>query len=289
MKKLFMACLVLVMYASVLPTSAQQRGETGQRTGATAVSVADVSEQVHTISVGGRLQPKNRVVHKTFNEGIIRSVAVDEGDQVAAGEKLFSIGRKDDLDKSYEPFVVTSRISGIVSEVLVQTDDEVENGESAIIVLGNGGLILKTHITDKDASKLQLGQEVTATNIEEDNIQGVLDYRSREPDYDTGLYTLTFHFPEMEQRYIGDFVIINLPVDRESGIFVKRDVITRRYGAYYLWIVNEEQELEAREVVLGPVYGDMVKISSGLSAGERYLGRLTGREKEGSTVNASGS
>jgi len=134
-----------------------------------------------------------------------------------------------------------------------------------------------------------LGQEVTATTTREVKIKGFLAYRSREPDYDTGLFMLTFHFPERRQGHIGEFVIINLPVDRESGIFVKRDVVTRRYGAYYLWIVNGEQELEAREVVLGTVYGDVVKIHAGLESGERYLSQLTGREKEGSKVDASGS
>jgi multidrug efflux pump subunit AcrA (membrane-fusion protein) len=268
---------------------AQQENRKDQSAPVDVISVAQESRQFHTISVGGRLQPKNRIVHKSYSEGIIRSVAVEEGDFVETGDILFETGRKDDVEKVYEPFAVTARITGYVSEVLIQKDDEIEAGEQAVVMLGNEGYVLKAYVSDKDAFKLTLDQEVTATTTRGHRIKGVLTYRSREPDYDTGLFILTFHFPEREQGYIGQFVVINLPVDNESGIFVKREIITRRYGAYYIWIVNAEQELEAREVVLGPVYGDVVKINKGLETGERYLNRLTGREKEGSKVDASGT
>jgi multidrug efflux pump subunit AcrA (membrane-fusion protein) len=281
--------VALIVFSTTLLLHAQQGKRSDQSASVNFISVAQESQQFHTISVGGRLQPKNRIVHKSYSEGIIRSVAVEEGDFVETGDVLFKTGRKDDVEKVYEPFAVTARITGYVSEVLIQKDDEIEGGEEAVVILGNEGYVLKAYVSDKDASKLELGQEVTAITTREHEINGILTYRSREPDYDTGLFTLTFHFPESEQRYIGQFVIIDLPVDRESGIFVKRDIITRRYGAYYIWIVNGEQELEAREVILGPVYGDVVKINKGLETGERYLNRLTGREKEGSKVDESGT
>jgi multidrug efflux pump subunit AcrA (membrane-fusion protein) len=277
------------MCFTALPAIAQQRDDANRGVPLSSVSEAQVSEQVHAISVGGRLQPKSRVVHKTFNEGIIRSVAVEEGDFVEVGEELFSIGRRDDVDKVYKPFSVYARITGFVSEVYIQRDDEIEGGEPAVVILGNEGYVLEAYVSDKDAYKLVLNQKVTATTARGEKITGVLVHRSREPNYDTGLFMLTFHFPEMTQGRIGEFVIIDLPVDRESGVFVKRDSVIRRYGAYYLWIVNGEDELEAREVVLGSVYGDMVKIDVGLEPGERYVSRLSGREKEGSRVHASES
>jgi len=281
--------ITLIVFSTALLLHAQQGNRNDQNGSRDLISVAQESQQFHTISVGGRLQPKNRIVHKSYSEGIIRSVAVEEGDFVETGDILFTTGRKDDVEKVYEPFAVTARISGYVSEVFIQKDDEIEGGEEAVVILGNAGYVLKAYVSDKDASKLEIGQKITATTTGEHEINGVLTYRSREPDYDTGLFTLTFHFPESAQGYIGQFVIIDLPVDNESGIFVKRDIIIRRYGAYYIWIVTAEKELEAREVILGPVYGNVVKINRGLETGERYLNRLTGREKEGSKVDASGT
>ena len=53
--------------------------------------------------------------------------------------------------------------------------------------------------------------------------------------------------------------------------------------------VTEDETLSAREITLGETYGDMVKIEKGLTTGERYLSRLTGREKEGASIEAQGS
>jgi multidrug efflux pump subunit AcrA (membrane-fusion protein) len=271
---------------------AQQGRSTGQgplqNSSGYPVAAAQVSEQFHTVSVGGRLQPKNRIVHRTYNAGIIRSVAVEEGDFVEEGQELFSSGRKDDVEKRYEPFVVTARISGWVSEVLIQTDDETEDAEPAVVIIGTEGYVLEADISDKDASKVQLGQQVTARTAVGDEMRGVLSNRSQEPDYNTGLFTLTFHFSDRQPGHIGEFVIIDLPVDRATGIFVRREIVTRRYGKYFLWVVTGAQELEAREVALGPVYGDLVRIDQGLQKGDRYLTRLTGREKEGMKIDAPG-
>lgn len=285
---------IVVLFLTVTPvTWAQQGRNTGQGSSQSAsgppVAAAQVSEQFHTVSVGGRLQPKSRIVHRTFNAGIIRSVAVEEGDFVEEGRELFSSGRKDDMEKRYEPFVVTARISGWVSEVLIQTDDETEDAEPAVVIIGKEGYVLEADISDKDASKVQLGQQVTARTAGGDEIRGVLANRSQEPDYNTGLFTLTFHFSDRQHGHIGEFVIIDLPVDRAKGIFVQREIVTRRYGKYFLWVVTGAQELEAREVVLGPVYRDLVRIDQGLQTGDRYLTRLTGREKEGMKINAPGT
>ncbi len=270
---------------------AQQRENTIQEpdrsSSGVPVAVVRVSEQFHTVSVGGRLQPRNRIVHRSFNAGIVRSVAVEEGEFVEEGKELFSVGRKDDVEKVYEPYVVTARISGLVSEVLIQVDDEIEDAEPAVVLIGTEGYVLEAHISDKDASKINIGQQVSARTSGGRVITGVLVNRSQEPDYNTGLFSLTFHFPNSQRTYIGEFVIIELPIDRARGIFIQRELIIRRYGKYFLWVVNGEQKLEAREVVLGPVYGDLVKIDRGLTVGDRYLIRLTGREKEGMKIGAS--
>jgi multidrug efflux pump subunit AcrA (membrane-fusion protein) len=290
----FCFLFISVLFLMVIPLVwAQQGRSTGQRLSQSVsgppVAVAQVSEQFHTISVGGRLQPKSRIVHRTFNAGIIRSVAVEEGNFVEEGQELFSSGRKDDVKKEYEPFVVTARISGWVSEVLIQTDDETEDAEPAVIIIGTEGYVLEAYISDKDASKVTLGQQVTARTAGGDVMRGVLANRSQEPDYNTGLFTLTFHFTDRQKGHIGEFVTIDLPVDRATGVFVPREIVIRRYGKYFLWVVNGAQELEAREVVLGPVYGEFVRIEKGLQRGDRYLTRLTGREKEGMKINAPGS
>jgi multidrug efflux pump subunit AcrA (membrane-fusion protein) len=260
----------------------------GQDEGAdrSPIAIAQVSQQSHTITVGGRLEPQSRIVHKTSSSGYIQSVRVREGQLVQAGEELLSIKRKDDVMDLYKPVPVTARITGRVSEVLVQVEAEVNAGEPAVVVLGTEGFVLEANVSDKDAFRIDIGQKVSGLTAGGTTISGVLLSRSQEPDYSTGLFELTFQFPDSQRVGVGEFVLIDLPVDRVRGLFVPRDVVVRRYGKFFLWIVNESQALEAREVTLGPVFGDLVLIKDGLQPGERYLRRLTGREREGAAVGA---
>lgn len=260
----------------------------GQAEGAdrSPIAIAQVSQQSHTITVGGRLEPQSRIVHKTSSSGYIQSVRVREGQLVQAGEELLSIKRKDDVMDLYKPVPVTARITGRVSEVLVQVEAEVNAGEPAVVVLGTEGFVLEANVSDKDAFRIDIGQKVSGLTAGGTTISGVLLSRSQEPDYSTGLFELTFQFPDSQRVGVGEFVLIDLPVDRVRGLFVPRDVVVRRYGKFFLWIVNESQALEAREVTLGPVFGDLVLIKDGLQPGERYLRRLTGREREGAAVGA---
>ena len=284
MKKPTLLFLTAAILCSASLLTAQQREGTGQGRPNSPVSVAEVTEQYHMISVGGRLQPKTRIVHYTPNSGYVLDVFVQEGDLVDEGQKLFSIRRKEDVMNIYKPTVVSARIAGWVSKVYIHAEDEVETNDSAVVIIGTEGYVLDAAISDKDAFKVRIGQRVFARTNGGNRINGVLVNRSQEPDYDTGLFYLTFHFPNTQRTFIGEFVVIDLPSDRARGLFVRRDLVIRRYGKYFLWTVTDDQTLSAREVVLGPTYGDMVLIERGLAAGERYLALLTGREKEGDRV-----
>jgi multidrug efflux pump subunit AcrA (membrane-fusion protein) len=280
------ACLIFGAALIFLHTAAYTQQTQSQNSLSAPIAVAQQSEQFHTISVGGRLQPKNRIIHRAQNPGIVRTVYVEEGAYVEEGQRLFSTGRKDDVEKIYEPVMVTARIAGWVSEVSIQEEDEIEDSDPAVTVIGTEGYTLKALISDKDAFKIRIGQSVAARTTGGTLIRGVLSNRSQEPDYDTGLFTLTFEFPNSQATYIGEFVLIDLPVDRTVGVFIRRDSVIRRYGQYFVWIVNEDRVLEAREVGLGSIFGDLVEIDDGLQPGEKYLSRLSGREKEGVKIEA---
>ncbi|MBN1835168.1 MAG: HlyD family efflux transporter periplasmic adaptor subunit [Spirochaetales bacterium] len=248
------------------------------------ISVAAESVQFRTISVGGRLRPASRIVHQAPTAGIVASVEVSVGQLVRAGQPLFSIRRRDDVNNLYKPTVVTARIGGRVAEVPIDLHDEISTGAEGVVVIGTESYALEAAISDKDAFKVEVGQGIAGRTAGGTLLNGVLTSRSQEPDYQTGLFTLTFEFPNSQRTYIGEFVLIELPVDRSRGLFVRRELVVRRYGSYYLWVVDPEGRLEAREVTLGPTYGNLVRIDQGLEAGERYLNRLTGREREGAQV-----
>ncbi len=247
------------------------------------IKEAEISQRSNTISVAGRLQPRNRIVHKASVAGYVGDVSVNEGDYVHVGDHLFRIDRND-IGQTFKPVYVDARISGVVSKIDIQIYSDISVGSFGVTIVATDGYLVETVISDKDIFKITVGQTVTGQNPEGLSINGILTGRSQEPDYNTGLFSLTFQFPEEKGFYIGSFILIQLPTDQLRGIFIRRDLLVRRYGSYYLWIVNEENKLTAREIKSGAVFGDDIQITSGLNPGERYLTRLTGKEKEGMEV-----
>jgi multidrug efflux pump subunit AcrA (membrane-fusion protein) len=244
---------------------------------------ARLTVEYRSVSVGGRLQPRSRVVHEVISDGYILTVDVREGQRVSAGQRLFSID-KDELIGRYRPVVVSSRIAGLVSAVEIREKDEVKAGQGAVTVVGQDGYTLEATVSDKDAFKLAVGQMVEGRTTAGRRVRGRLTYRSLEPDYQTGLFSLEFDFLDVGELHVGEYVLLELPVERTEGIFVRRELVARRYGRYYLWVVGVGDVLEAREITPGPSFGDRVLIAGGLSPGERYLSELSGREREGQRV-----
>ena len=118
-------------------------------------------------------------------------------------------------------------------------------------------------------------------------LNGVLASRSPEPDYGTGLYTLTFLFPNIDPANLGRFVAVELPVDVVRGIFISQSSLVRRYGRYFVWEVGDDSTIKTVSVVNGPMYGDSVLIKEGLTVGDRFVLRPTGREKEGDSIEVA--
>jgi|GEM_PF-772137 len=250
---------------------------------ASAFSTARVEVRTRSIQVGGRLEPQTRIVHSMPVAGVIRKVGVSPGDRVSQGQTLFTIER-DEVGQTYLPVPVTARVTGVVAEVDVTADEEVSSGETGVIVIGVNGYRLRAQVSDKDVAGVRVGQKVTADLSNSKELRGTLTVRSQEPDYDTGLFSVTFDFPASPDTFVGQFVLVNLPTAQARGIFVPRDAVVRRYGRYFVWTVDEKNSLQRREVQIGESFGDETQITAGLQTGERYLTRPTGREREGTPV-----
>lgn len=186
-------CLLIAALLFNLATLAAQEGQPGPAHGGLIAEAAE-SECSRNISVGGRLEPLVRVEHRITAEGTVLSVNVTEGQTVAKGQVLFSIN-KDELTGKYRPVQVTARVAGLVSVVAIQVEDEVSTGEAAVTVVGTDGYTLKATVSDKDAFKIEIGQQVEGRTTGGLGLAGILVNRSLEPDYSTGLFLLTFEFP----------------------------------------------------------------------------------------------
>jgi len=290
-KSLITISLILVFTSFV---NAQQGGGIpggGRSTGGAAptgrsvslIMETEISTRANSISVAARLEPSSRIVHNSTTSGTVSELFVAIGSRVQAGEPLFRIDRND-IGQSFKPVYVYSKISGIVSEIDIQIYSDINAGSPVITIIATDSFIAQAVISDKDAFKIEVGQSVTGISPEGFSINGILTGRSQEPDYNTGLFSLNFEFPKKEGFYIGSFILIQLSTDQIEGIFISRDLLVRRYGKYFLWLLDSNNKLTAREVESGAIFGNDVQIVSGLAPGERYLSKITGKETEGMDV-----
>jgi multidrug efflux pump subunit AcrA (membrane-fusion protein) len=243
--------------------------------------MAEIESRSRTVEVAGRLEPESRISHNAPIAGIVRRVEVEPGARVSTGKVLFTIER-DEVGRTYRPVPVAARVGGVVSEVLLQPEQQVRAGDAGVVVVGRDGYVLEAQISDKDAGAVAVGQVVSARSSTGARVQGRLAVRSQEPDYETGLFSLTFRFPNTDGVGIGSFLVVELPTRTTQGVFVPRDAVDRRYGRYFLWVVDEaEGVIRRQEATLGEIIGEEVLVEDGLEPGMRYLLELTGAEREG--------
>ncbi len=278
------AALFICLYA----VSAQEGGP-GRPGGVPALfAPAEKTTRSRMIQVGGRLRPAASIEHSSPAAGVVREVFVSPGDGVAEGDLLFSVDRSE-AGQSFRLAAVRSRIAGTISAVQAEPEQEVSDGESLVTVIGRSGYILEAQISDKDAYKVALGQKVQAGTAAGLLFSGTLTNRSPEPDYSTGLYSLRFDFPPSPDLHPGTFVLVDLPADTLTGFFVPADALDRRYGRNFLWLADRQKQVYVRrEVVPGGSMGSDILIASGLSEGEEYLLKPTGRERADAPLPAPG-
>ncbi|TVR59720.1 MAG: HlyD family efflux transporter periplasmic adaptor subunit [Spirochaetaceae bacterium] len=252
-----------------------------------AIGVVEPGERVFTTTVGGRLRPVNTVSHPATATGIVSAVHVSVGRTVAAGEALFTVDR-DDVAGSFAPVVIRARIAGTVSQVNARRDNEIRSGENGVSIIDTREFTLTAQVSDKDAFYVPVGDPVTGTLPDGAQIAGVLQSRSPEPDYQTGLFSVVFRFSGSARLFPGQFVTIDLPVETVRAVFLPQSLLVRRYGRFYVWTVTADNTLSMREVRTGRTHGDDIEIVEGLRPGDRYLRQRRGNEREGAPAPGTG-
>jgi multidrug efflux pump subunit AcrA (membrane-fusion protein) len=235
-------------------------------------------------TVGGRLEPRHRVTHYTLQAGLVDRIFVNRGDRVASGQALFSVIQNSPGSR-YLPVVVNARLDGTVSDILIGEFDEVKSGEPAVVILNTDEFILEAAASDLDAFSIRTGIQVTGTAPGGQSFPGRLSRISAEPDYTTGLFTLTFTFPSGGGARTGMPLLIELPVGEVRGIFVEPAAVIRRYGKNQIWAVAADGTVQSRTVTTGQLVGQKILISEGLAAGEAFIRTPSGNEKDGMNIS----
>lgn len=165
---------------------------------------------------------------------------------------------------------VLAPISGRVLEVPVAKGAVVMAGES-VATVGGGGFFLRVSVPERFASSLSAGDPITmegATGVVEGKIAKVY------PLIEGGRVNADVEVPDLNSNFVGERVLVKLPLARREAVLVPAAVVVTRSGLDFVRITGAEGPVE-RAVVPGPhrvVDGaDMVEIISGLTGGEEVV------------------
>lgn len=272
-------CLFSLIFTQNL--SAQFGGGGGNRDGG-IFSVASPSKSGRIITVGGRLTPIRKIEHSALVSGYVQSILVKTGDRVEPGQALIKITR-DVVGETFLPVVVEARIRGIVSEIHIYEKQEVSTGMAALTILDNTSYLLSTTLSDRDARAIRnLGpMDVRGITPEGEEFRGRIQQLSQEPDYNTGLFTLTMEFPGNQDLSLGMVLFVDLTTSKEEGMSIDKTAVFLDGGKSYVWLLNKDNQLTKREIITGGEIDIKITIVSGLTTGERFVQKISGNEKEG--------
>lgn len=105
------------------------------------------------------------------------------------------------------------------------------------------------------------------------NQKGYVNFINREVDPQTGSLLIQTTFPNPDQLLKpGQYakVVIKLK-EVKDGLMIPLRCTMELQGQISVYVVNSENKVESRQIVLGETIGDMVLVSEGLKAGEKVV------------------
>jgi len=112
--------------------------------------------------------------------------------------------------------------------------------------------------------------------------QGQVDFVNREIDASTGAILVQASFPNPELILKpGQFTRVKIKYKDEKGaLLVPQRVVTELQGEYSVFIVNAENKIESKSIVIGEKFNDYYLVKEGINKGDKVV--LEGLQKVGS-------
>ncbi|MBN2657771.1 MAG: HlyD family efflux transporter periplasmic adaptor subunit [Spirochaetales bacterium] len=277
--------LFIVFFLIVHSPLTAQFGGQGRNNSNGIIATAGAAGADRFITVGGRLTPYRKITHSINVEGSVDALLVRQGDRVSVGSPLLRISR-DVVGETYRPVILESRISGIVSGIQVYENQSVKSGTEAVTVLDDRNYLLNVSLSDRDAPAVRkLGSLAVRGKTPEGLVfPGTIQSLSTEPDYNTGLFTLTITFPRNRDLYLGTVLFVDLPVEQASGITVEEMAVQQEDGSTFLWVIDDEGLVRKQTVKAGGSSEGKTEILEGMAEGDRYVRTPSGKEKPGMSI-----
>ncbi len=231
----------------------------------------------NSMSFTGSIAVVNDETLSSEAAGTVRKIYVEEGDKVAAEQRLIRLSNGEIIKASFD---------GEVNEITVEEGDEVSANESLIEIVDFENLQVSIRVDEYSMANVSVGQacDVTVTALEQ-TFDSEITHINRIPTggNTTSYYTVTAEFSGSADVLPGMQVTVVIPEEEaQDAVILSSDALSfgMSNNAYVL-LQNDAGEMEQIAVEIGVDNDNYVEIKSGLDAGVTVY-------KEVETVEESG-
>ena len=170
--------------------------------------------------------------------------------------------------------------------VILNTISKVENIRVQFFITETDYLnLIKTYQKnnlDSNSEKSKIEIELLLSDGSKHPYKGVVDFVNREIDASTGAILIQASFPNTNLILKpGQYTRVKIKYKDEKGaLLIPQRVVSELQGEYSVFIVNNENKIESRKVVIGEKFNDYFMVKEGLELGDKVV--LEGLQKVGS-------
>lgn len=244
---------------------------------ATAVRVSPVvlGTVENSVVLNGDVLANTQVsMYPIVSTGTLVEARFRVGDWVERGQVMAMVDPSRP-GENYAPSPVVSTISGTVLSAPVNPGDTVSSGTAVYVVGDLSGLLVETFVPERFSTTVHRGLEAQVSfeampgesfSARVDEVSPVLDPASR-------TLRIRLRFTREDPRIrSGMFATVSLVTGSRVNVpVVPRPAVISTYGSWVVFVVNEDNIAERRELSLGLGSETLIEILDGLRVGERVV------------------
>jgi len=255
--------------------------EGGIKLGAESRSMIQLkTEQVQRRKLEGRLKVYGKIAkdtenysYVTFNdEGRVELVDVELGATVNKGDVLLTVRKNDDAIEQ-----VKSKIHGVIFSIFVKPGDRIDRLSSILSIVDIDKLRATIDIYEKDLRFVKVGQKVVlaASAFPDEEFMGRVVYIS--PQVDEHTQSIKARVDVDNDKHLlrlGMFVSGEVIYATDKRVLtVPAESVQSLNGEDVVFVSEEGDHFERRDVVLGQRVDDYIEIKKGVREGETVVTR----------------
>lgn len=218
----------------------------------------------NALSFSGTLQPVDNETYTAPSAGTVRNVYVQKGQEVKEGDALIRMSNGKTIEAGCD---------GTVNQLPVKEGDEVAAGDTLAQVVDFAHMKVSIRVDEYDISSVHEGDpcHVTATATEDafDSVIDDINYVSASTG-SVAYYTATAYVDVPGGVYPGMQVTVTIPQEEAANVVIlKEDAVSFDVtNRAFVYMMNDQEQLETVYVETGVSNGNYVEIKSGLQNGD---------------------